>query len=134
MTPRHLWAAAFLIGIIILIGFILSVPHTSRDVGKAVEQVTEAPHIPTVALKDSYKKGTHTLSGSLTAPNACATASVSATSTQGAILLSLTLVTDDKTVCLQTPTDIKFSTSLNASASLPITVTVNGVIASTTAL
>lgn len=133
----RLGAAAVIIACLILGGFVLSVPR-ARDGVKLPG--AEAPAMPTppVTLRDVYKKGTHTISGSLMAPNACMTlnASVQLTgeepSPQG-ILVAITLTPNDG-VCLQLPTKLAFTTTLAAPADLPLTATVNGAQATTTTL
>ena len=70
MSRKHLWISATIIACVIFISFALSVPHT-RDV--SVEQsLAETANIPLVTLRDSFRKGVHTISGSFEAPNACA--------------------------------------------------------------
>ncbi len=137
MNHTRLWLAAGIIAVVIVIGFVLSVPHTTRDV---VEKALPAPEAvtPVVTLRDVYAKGTHTITGSLQAPNACTSATTSAllegdASSTERILISLAL-SSDTGVCLQLPTTLKFSTTLAAPAGLPIVVTVDGVVASTTGL
>jgi hypothetical protein len=134
MNQMRLWAAAAIILLVVVIGFALSVPRTGD---LALEPApTEDPVIPAVTFTDSFRRSVHTISGSVVAPNACAivsaTASVTgeASTTQG-ILVALSLTTDEG-VCLQLPTPTKFETTVTAPAALPITVTVNGVVATTT--
>jgi hypothetical protein len=137
MNHKRLWLAAGIIALVIVIGFAFSVPHTTRDI---VQKAEPAPIVspPTVTLKDVYKKGTHTITGSLQAPNACTSATATAmlegsASSSESIRIALTL-SSDPGVCLELPTTLKFSTTLAAPAGLPIAVTVDGVVASTTGL
>ncbi|MDB5244742.1 MAG: hypothetical protein JWN18_612 [Parcubacteria group bacterium] len=136
MTQKRLWLAAGIIALVIGVGFAISVPHTTRDtVQKSASQ--NATTTPIVLLKDSYKKGIHTLSGSVTAPDACNTLATDAqlvgdaSSTQS-ISVTLTL-SSAPGVCLELPTVLKFSTTVTAPSGLPVTARVNGVAASTTA-
>ena len=135
MRHSRLWVAAAIIAFFVLVGFVLSVPHT-RDVGKFQVNESVATSAPSVTLHDSFRKGLHTITGSVETPNACATvtaqASLSgeASSTNG-ILVELA-ISDDTGVCLQVPTRVNFTTTINASADLPITATVNGGAATTT--
>lgn len=135
MSQKRLWIAAAIIGACIVVGFLISIPHTTRD--EAV--VTKEQNVmPLVALRDSYKKGQHTIAGSVTAPTACAAVTATATfleeaSSTGRIAVALSL-SNETGVCLQLPTPLSFSVTLAAPAALPISVTVNGVEASTTAL
>jgi hypothetical protein len=133
MSRTHLWISAAIIALVVFVAFALSVPHT-HDV--AIKKAADAvASVPVVSLHDVYKKGTHTISGAVTVPNACipveATASLvgSASSTQN-ILVALTFPNDSGT-CLQLPTSVTFETTLAAPAKLPIEASVNGVTAST---
>ena len=134
MSRTHLWISAGIIALVVFVAFALSVPHT-RDVGMKKVQGT-APSVPVVALHDVFKKGVHTISGSIIVPNACtpvsATASLvgDASSTQS-ILVALTFQSDSG-ICLQVPTSAAFETTLAAPAKLPIQASVNGAAASTT--
>ncbi len=134
MNRMRLWASAAIIAAVILVAFAFSVPHT-RDI--PAQTLSEAPAgVPAVTLHDSFKKGVHTISGSVETPNACTEVSVSASligsasSTQG-ILVAISMPPDTG-VCLQVPSYAKFETTLSAPASLPLSVTVNGMSASTT--
>lgn len=136
MKYTRLRVAATIIALIVGIGFLLSVPHT-HDV-KETPKVSTAPQsIPVVTLQDSFKNNLHTIIGTVTAPNACtivtanATVSGDASSTQS-ILVALSMPPDTG-ICLQLPTPVDFKTTVTAPAHLPFVVTVNGVIASTTA-
>jgi hypothetical protein len=133
MSQKRLWVAAAIIGLVIILGFILSVPHT-RDLPRPPEESeAKVVAIPTVTLHDAYKKGTHTITGSLLAPNACGTVSAQASLAGEGIVVAITLSTDSE-VCLELPTRINFSTTIAAPAQLPISASVNGSAATTTAL
>jgi len=137
MNHARLWLAAAIIAMVISLGFILSVPH-ARELPQTPEIATNNPAtiVPAVALHDSYKKGTHTLTGSVFAPNACSTASAKASlvgaGDKQAILVAVTLTTDTTGVCLELPTKVTFSTTLTAPSRLPLQATINGTTASTT--
>jgi hypothetical protein len=133
---RYMLAAA-IIAAIILIGFVIFTPHT-RDLPSAasIAAAGEAS-VPAVTLSDAYRKGVHTLSGSLVAPTACTEASAQAATTTDAtgaaeIAVAITMP-QDSGVCLELPTTLTFSASVAAPAGLPIVVTVNGALATTTA-
>jgi len=134
MNQMRLWMAASIIAIVLIVSFVLSVPHT-RDVADTLPLQTATTSVPLITLHDAFKKGVHTITGSVEAPNACtlviARASVvgDATSTQN-IHLAISQ-SSDAGVCLQLPTRMKFSVTLAAPAELPITVTVNGLSATT---
>ncbi|MDD2657271.1 MAG: hypothetical protein PHD04_01240 [Candidatus Pacebacteria bacterium] len=137
MSHMRLWVAATIIALVVGIGFVLSVPHT-RDVPQEQSALSLKTSVPEVAFRDVLKKGVHTLSGSLMAPDACAAVSSAATlsgeaSSTEAILLAITLESSSG-VCLEVPTRMTFQTTVKASARLPVIVTVNGEIATTTEL
>ncbi len=134
MTHSRLWAAAGIIALVILVGFVLSVPHT-KDVGQTAAPRAAKAGVPSVTLHDAYKKGVHTLSGTVMASDACTTVSASATTTAAASSTSIALslnVPADSGICLELPTPLSFSTAVAAPPGAIVTVTVNGVIASTT--
>lgn len=137
MSRMRLWISAAIIASIVLIIFALSVPHT-RDVGTNQALLTETKKVPSVSLRDSFKKGVHTISGTVEAPNACASVDATAelygdTSGEENIIVSVSMSSDSGT-CLQLPTRIDFKTTISAPANLPLAATVNGVPASTTPL
>jgi hypothetical protein len=129
MNHRHLWGAAAIIALVVIGGFLLSVPHTARDVVKAPPP--SVPGVPLVTVRDTYKKGKHTLAGSLLAQNACASVTATSTANGDSILIDIAL-TIPEGVCLEYPTRVSFTNTLNAPADLPLVVRVNGVLASTT--
>lgn len=129
MNPIRLWVSAAIIAFVVLVAFALSVPHT-RDIRVKEPLPSATTSVPAVTLRDAFKKGVHTISGSIEAPNACTLVSVSATlvgdaSNAGSILVAISMPPDSG-VCLQVPTRVRFQTTLAAPAYLPITVTVNG--------
>lgn len=132
MPHTRLWAAA-IITVVLIVSFALSVPHT-RDVG--VERSLAVSTTPAVTVRDTFRKGVHTIIGAVRAPNACTSVTASAAlegsaSSTARILLALS-VPEDQGICLQVPTDIPFQVSVTAPAEVPITTTVNGTVASTT--
>lgn len=137
MSHSRLWVAATIIAGIILAGFIFLVPHT-RDIAVKQSPQNEGTVTPTVALSDTFKKGVHTITGTIEAPNACTSVGVEATpvgtasSTEG-ILVAISMP-EDTGICLQVPTTVRISTTIEAPAHLPITATVNGASATTTTL
>ena len=134
MNQKRLWIAAAIIALVIVAGFALSVPHT-RDVPEAA-QSAEKEVVPVVALRDTYRKGVHTITGSLLAPNACTTvsanAALSGASSTQQIALTISMPSDTG-ICLEVPTPLTFQTTLAAPADLPFLVTVNDVVATTSA-
>lgn len=137
MKLSRLWTAAGIIGVVILVMFVLSVPRVS-EVQTSVNESVPSIITPVVKISDVYKKGSHTIKGSIVTKDACTTVEVTAAGNNGnasstEILLAIkTLETSG--VCLQIPTAIQFVTTVNAPSNLPITVTVNDTLASTTDL
>lgn len=128
MYSRARLAAGVGIGILLFTLF-FSVPRTSDSIDDAVSTQV-SPEAPKVTVQDVYKKGVHTLTGSLEADNACASVSSEAFHERGDereshIRVAITLVHHEGT-CLQLPTRMRFTTSLTAPAKLPIVATVNG--------
>lgn len=135
MSHTRLWTSAGIIAVVIVVSFMLSVPHT-RDVVHAPSPEATTTNVPIVTLHDVFKKGMHTITGSLITPNACTPVTAVATvvgsvSTQS-ILVALTMP-EDTGVCLQEPTRTKFSATISAGAGALIQATVNGHVATTTA-
>src|SRR3989338_435820 len=135
MNHMRLWTAATIIAVFIFVGFVLSVPRASDGPIVPLPEEVEAP-TPSVTVHDVFKKGIHTITASLLAPNACATVTASSTlqstaSSTESILIAIELAIDTG-VCLQMPTLIKVSTTVTATSNIPITASVNGVMASTT--
>lgn len=135
MSRTRLWVSATIIAFVILITFASSVPHTS-EIDMKLPIQSEIVSAPSVILHNSFKKGVHTISGSVEAANACSSVTASAALVSDASNVKNILVTismsSDSGVCLQVPTQIDFKTTISAPADLPITATVNGVLASTT--
>lgn len=133
-SHTRLYAAAAIILAIIVASFALSVPRT-KDV--AVRKAAEpASGVPPVTVRDSFRRGTHTISGTVEAPNACTAVSATATLEGDAdntarILLAISMP-EDSGICLQVPTHIPFEASVAAPSNVPITVHINGQPATTT--
>ncbi|MHB8860140.1 MAG: hypothetical protein ACYC48_00180 [Minisyncoccota bacterium] len=137
MRHTRLWIIATIIAGIILISFALSVPHT-RDIVDSSAATHPTPSAPSVALHDAFKKGLHTITGSVKAPDLCtsltATSTLSSASSTAPHILVTISMPEDTGVCLQQTSDLTFSTTITAPSDLPITVLVNGSVATTTNL
>lgn len=138
MTHTRLGLVATIIAGIILVGFVISVPHT-RDSADLLESTTEViATVPEVTVRDVYRKGTHTITGSLQVPNPCSVIETQATlegadSDTKSILVAIT-IPKDTGICLQEPVTLPFSVTIPAPTNLPIQVTVNGITATVTVL
>jgi hypothetical protein len=137
MTHKRLWLSAAIIALVLSMSFALSVPHT-RDIGQAAVSEDGQRGAPTVTLRDTFKKGVHTITGSIEVPNVCTTVTAEAVATGDTPdterILVVISAPKEEGVCLQLPASADFSVTISAPASLPITATVNGVEATTTVL
>ena len=136
MNSSRFWTAAAIIALAVIIGFALSVPHT-RDASQPMTTQNAVP-IPSVTVHDDFKKGFHTITGSLEVPDACTTiaahASVTGTASSTEKILIAISMPKDTEVCLHIPTTENFSITISAPAHTPITTTINGSSTSTTVL
>lgn len=132
MTHTRLWIVATIIASIIVASFALSVPR-ARDGALPPMAPIKEEVIPTVSVHDVYRKGVHTITGSLIAPNACASAQTEVSLTDKEILIHITM-SEIEGVCLQEETIVRFSTTIASPDRLPIRATVNGKDATTTEL
>lgn len=135
MSTKRLIIVAVIFALALLLGFALFVPRASEPPG-ALHPAVAPASAPAVTVRDSFRKGVHTITGTVEAPDACSTAtaqaSVTGTSTSEQILLSIQMPSTDG-VCLQLPTKLDFSTTLSAAQNLPLSVTVNGLPATVSA-
>lgn len=137
MNQKRLWLAALIIAFVIIISFVLTVPHT-RDLPKALEPEKAVAVVSSVTLHDVYKKRMHTITGSLVAPDACTSVTAQASmvgNASGTQSISVAITMPASTgVCLELPTKTSFSTRIAAPAGLPLSATVNGAVATATVL
>lgn len=134
----RIWSAAIIIAAVLIIGFALSVPHV-RDVGNKPAAAGEASATPMVYIHDSYKKGAHTITAKILLPDACTTISgdasvvpASASGTPDSIALALDMPPDSG-ICLEEPATTTLTFTVSAGTGTPISATINGNDASTTA-
>lgn len=124
-----------LIVITVLI-FVFSIPHANTPGESGPAPLVIAPVVPGISIRDVYKKGAHTITGSLKVPNHCTTVSVESVldgePTKG-ILILLTVL-EDEGICLQEKVERSFTTSIVAEEKMPIRVLINGTEATVTLL
>lgn len=135
MSHTRLLAAAAIIALAVIAGFLFYVPRTG-DMLQSEKNEKNVPAVPSVSLRDSFKKGVHTITGSVEAPDACTTASAQAslvgdTPATSRIIVAVSLESGGG-VCLELPTPASFSATIEAVAGIPLSATVNGVSATTT--
>lgn len=136
MFHKRLWSAAAIIAVVVFIGFVLSVPHTKELPTEKLASDAQT-NVPEITLSDSFRKGVHSFTGSVLAPDACTQVQVAASlegdaSSSQRILIALAMP-EASGVCLQVPTRVPFNATLAAPQGLPISLTLNGVLATTTA-
>ncbi|MDO8623783.1 MAG: hypothetical protein Q7R54_00275 [bacterium] len=128
-------ALSVFFGVAILIGgFAFFIPHANRGGEEAPASPVSTSVTPAVTISDSYRKGTHALTGSILAPTPCTSVSAIASvasSTPESILVAISMPPDTG-ICLQQATAISFTVSALAGADATIQTLVNGVLASTT--
>jgi hypothetical protein len=129
MMHQRIWLLGGSIAFVILASFLFSVPRTT-EVAEAPPSSPEV-EVPRLTLKDTFRRGVHTLSGSVEAPNACAEVAASATyeesDTENAHILLAATLTLTEGLCLEILTKIPFAATVSAPANTPIVATVNGV-------
>ena len=134
MSPRRLRILAIIILGILVIGFILFVPRGTVQSPSVVSNAED--QAAAVIVSDSFKKGTHTITGSIEVRNACvgvaAEASVQGDPTQPAGILIAVTRTPTEGICLELPTKVTFQKKVSAPKGTPISATVDGKPASTT--
>lgn len=131
MRHSRLWLVASIIILVVLGGFLLSVPHTQEGKELALSAIDTSEQGSLVSIHDAFKKGKHTINGFVEVLNYCNTLSVdtqyvSIASSTEHISLELTL-SEEPGICLQVPKRIEFSTTITAPENLPIEAFLNGV-------
>lgn len=130
MHNMRVWSAAGVIAAVLVVGFLLSVPRL-RDSGlkhAALKQVA----IPTVYLHDVYKKGTHTITAKVAAPNSCTIISGVASAADASNIVIALDMPIDSGICLEVPATTTLSFAVAASADALLSATINGSTATTT--
>ncbi|HEX8946971.1 MAG TPA: hypothetical protein VF829_02030 [Candidatus Paceibacterota bacterium] len=123
--------------IVITIGIVLSSSRLSDGIRKALsDEATTTVPVSIASLTDSYRRGTHTVSGALVLPNACytfdASASLAPSTTPQVIRVDIS-VPPDSGRCLALPATSTFSVTQAADQNAVITTYINGVLATSTA-
>jgi hypothetical protein len=125
--------SVFLASIILVAGFVFSIPHANKDneIGPSVE-TKSLSILPTIFIHDTYKKGIHSITGSLAIPTPCMKATTEALvlphegSTTPQIIHIEISIPEDAGPCLQLAATSTFSASLSADANVVIEASVNG--------
>jgi hypothetical protein len=123
----------FVAVVIGIAGFALFIPHANKG-GEQSPHLEQSTMLPSVSLSDSYKKGIHTISGTVEAPTPCITLTADtsvASGTPDTISVMITMPADTG-ICLQVITDLPFNVTVAAGMDARIVALVNGVVASTT--
>lgn len=134
MSHRRLWVAAAIIAAFVVVSFLFSVPRAGDVPLESTLLTKEVASVPSVALHDAFRKGTHTITGTVEAPDACSSISAEALLVGGATIQVVITLVPDEGVCLELPTRMNFSAMIDAPEGLPLSATVNGAPAETTPL
>jgi hypothetical protein len=122
------WIVSGIVIAVVIAAFLFSVPRTT-EIPEDVPAVSSVA-VPSVLVEDSVRRGVHTLSGSIEAPDACSTvvaqASYEGADTENAHILLAVTLTLSEGVCLEVPTRMRFTATVTAPAGVPIEATVNG--------
>lgn len=119
--------AVFFFAVLVVSGYALFIPQTNKDEVVAPVEGNPEP-APIVTLDATYRRGVHTISGTIEAPTPCTLVGVEsavASSTPASITVSLTL-TPDEDICVQVVTPLPFSVTAAAPEDAVIAVTVQG--------
>src|SRR4051812_11791323 len=130
MHSMRLWSAAGVIAAVLIVGFLLSVPRLS-DNGLKHTAATQAA-LPTVYFHDVFKKGTHTITVRVSAPNSCTIISGVASAEDASIIVIALSMPIDTGICLELPATTTLSFTVAASADALLDATINGSTATTT--
>jgi hypothetical protein len=124
----------FLAVMIVIASFAFFTPHANKNVELAPVAEKLTITLPNVRYSDTYKKGIHTINGSVSAPTPCTELSASLGVASGTPeLISVTLLMPrDTGICLQRSTTLPFTVSTPASAKADIEILVNGMLATST--
>lgn len=136
MTRRpQFWVALLCVGIVLLAAYSISVERAREVAVPAPKVAAEAPPVALDSYADSYRRGTHTVSGSVAVPTPCyvvtAAATTDASSTPERIRVDISAPPDTGS-CLMLPDTKPFSVTATAPADADISLYVNGALATTT--
>ncbi len=131
MTTRRVAGATIIILLVLILGFTLSVPRI-QDVAEESEtlRTEESVTVPTLTLERSYRRGTHTLTGTLLVDTYCTMVTTEAVVTPEDVspsVITLKLATEEVAgVCLMLAEERSFSVSIEAPEDSMVEVFVNG--------
>lgn len=124
MSPLRLRAAAGIIAALVISVFLLSAPRAKDGAEVAVQGAPAS--VPTVTLRDTFKKGTYTITAMVTVPDACSAAEASVSQADESIVVAITIAPSEG-LCLKVPSERRFTLVTAAPQGLPLKATVNGV-------
>lgn len=130
MTTRRVTGSALIILLVLFLGFTLSVPRTKDIVEEGDALQTQESHPqPTLSLERSYRRGTHTLTGTLLVDTRCTKLTTEVEVTPEGIVpptITLRLATEDTAgVCLMLSEERAFSITADAPEDATVLVFVN---------
>lgn len=129
MSTRRLRILALIILGALIAGFVILVPR-GKVQSPTADAASTTSGIPEVTLVDSFKKGTHTISGSIVVYNACVAVATEALviedgANPSGIQISITRAPSEG-ICLELPTRIPFEKKVKAPRGLALTALVDG--------
>ena len=128
MQPHHRRIGIIVFAVILIAGITFFAVRTGREEAPKFDTKTETP-TPVVTLKDSYKKGVHTYTGTYTVATPCHTISATATvavGTPDVVTIAITAPADEG-MCVQVIATKTFTVTATAGKDAKVEVQVNGV-------
>ena len=123
------WILAFALLIALIAAYAFYAIHAGGGAA-AGERATARATATFVSVKDTYSGGTHSISGIVLAPDACAEAVATTTIADG-IRVDVTVPASEG-ICLEVPTKEPFAASASGDADAVVSVYLDGVFATTT--
>ncbi len=125
------WHFLAILLIVVVAAYAFYAYHTSE--GVVPPKAAVKPSATLASITHAYAKGTHTVSGTVLAPDACtnvnATASFASSSDEIRVDIEAPA---DQGLCLQLPTAVTFSVKASGDSSATAAIYLNGALATTT--
>jgi hypothetical protein len=129
---RPAWIAIGTFFVVVLCAVLFFAIRITEGPSQAVRKTaTASSSVTLLSVKDSYSKGTHTVSGSVLVPTVCTPLTATSSVSETAIRVDVNS-TEDTKVCLQLPATTTFKISADADIDTPVQIYVNGTLATTT--
>ncbi len=125
MSRNHI-IGAVLVVLVLALGVFFT--FTSRDGDPEVVEETAAP---SVNVESEYEEGVHYITGTVSVPDRCISVIPSSTLLPDGVMRVDLSLSPDEGLCLELPTEVEFSTEVEAPEEAPLEVYVNGTKAQT---